>query len=65
MKETALYSAYKRLEKSGDIESFKSDNPINSRRTYYMIIDIGKKYYFTKVKEWDLTKDLIKNFISR
>ncbi|WP_282926176.1 PadR family transcriptional regulator [Helcococcus kunzii] len=63
MKETTLYSAFKRLEKSNYIESFKSENEDKSRRTYYRITDNGKKYYLEKTKEWDLTKQIIEKFI--
>lgn len=63
MKETTLYSAFKRLEKSNYIESFKSENEDKSRRTYYRITDNGKKYYLKKTKEWDLTKQIIEKFI--
>ena len=63
MKETTLYSAFKRLEKSNYIESFKSGKEDRSRRTYYRITDNGKKYYLEKTKEWDLTKQIIEKFI--
>ncbi|EHR34641.1 PadR family transcriptional regulator [Helcococcus kunzii] len=63
MKETTLYSAFKRLEKSNYIESFKSEKEDRSRRTYYRITDNGKKYYLEKTKEWDLTKQIIEKFI--
>lgn len=63
MKETTLYSAFKRLEKSDYIESFKDSNEENSRRTYYRITNSGKKYYSEKIEEWQLTKEIIEKFI--
>lgn len=63
MKETTLYSAFKRLEKSNYIESFKSEKEDRSRRTYYRITENGRNYYLEKTQEWDLTKQIIEKFI--
>lgn len=65
MKETTLYSAFKRLEKYGYISTFKNPESEKNRRTYYRITDSGKKYYDSKVDEWYLTKEIIENFIRR
>lgn len=63
MKETTLYSAFKRLESYEFIESFKDDKAENSRRTYYRITQKGLDYYNSKVSEWNLTKEIISKFI--
>jgi PadR family transcriptional regulator PadR len=34
------------------------------KRTYYRITDEGRKYYQEKCEEWQLTKEVIENFIS-
>lgn len=65
MKETTLYSAFKRLEKYGYISTFKKPESEKKRRTYYKITDSGKKYYDSKVDEWYLTKEIIDKFIRR
>lgn len=65
MKETTLYSAFKRLEKFNFIESYKDDQIENSRRTYYRMTKEGKKYYQSKVEEWQLTKEIINKFTGR
>jgi len=68
IKETTLYSAFTRMEKNGYIESFVADQDAEGngkKRTYYRITDAGKAYYEEKCKEWDLTKEVIEQFIER
>ncbi len=64
IKETTLYSAFTRLEKSGFVESFIDDSS-GKKRTYYRITDTGRQYYNSKCEEWDLTKEVIEHFIQR
>ncbi len=64
IKETTLYSAFTRLEKAGFVESFADDSS-GKKRTYYRITDLGRAYYKEKCEEWDLTKEVIENFIIR
>ena len=63
IKETTLYSAFTRMEKNGYVESFSSEENGGKRRTYYRITDSGREYYREKCDEWQLTKDVIGNFI--
>ena len=65
IKETTLYSAFTRMEKNGYIESFSSDENGGKRRTYYRITDLGRDYYKEKCEEWQLTKEVIENFIKK
>lgn len=65
MKETTLYSAFKRLENNGYIESFEGNETSGKKRTYYRINDHGLSYYQEKCIEWELTKVIIENFIRR
>ncbi|MCD7826074.1 MAG: PadR family transcriptional regulator [Clostridiaceae bacterium] len=66
IKETTLYSAFTRLEKNGFIESFSDQNAIRGkRRTYYRITDAGRQYYHEKCEEWNLTKEVVENFIQK
>lgn len=64
IKETTLYSAFTRMEKNGYIQSF-SDNDLTNgkRRTYYRITEVGRNYYQQKCEEWNLTKEVVENFI--
>ena len=43
--------------------SSSSDENGGKRRTYYRITDEGRQYYRDKCAEWQLTKDVIENFI--
>ncbi|NLW52976.1 MAG: helix-turn-helix transcriptional regulator [Tissierellia bacterium] len=65
MKETTLYSAFKRLENNGYIESFEGSETSGKKRTYYRINEKGRAYYDDKCREWELTKVIIENFIRR
>jgi len=63
MKETTLYSAFKRMEANGYIESFSGEETYGKPRTYYRITEEGKSYYREKCEEWKLTKEVIEKFI--
>ena len=63
IKETTLYSAFSRLEKNGYIQSFYKNETFGKRRTYYRITPAGVNYYKEKCKEWELTKEVINQFI--
>ena len=63
IKETTLYSALKRLETNGTIESYSSQKLEGKTRTYYQLTDKGRLYYWERVDEWALTKEVVENFI--
>lgn len=66
IKETTLYSAFTRMEKNGFIESFVADpDPEGNgkKRTYYRITEAGEQYYRDKCDEWQLTKEVVEQFI--
>ena len=63
IKETTLYSAFSRLEKSGYIESYSGNQTNGKKRTYYKICKKGIDYYKEKCKEWLITKDVIEKFV--
>ena len=63
MKETTLYSAFNRLEKSDLIQSYSSTETNGKPRTYYRITDLGRQIYHDKVTEWLDTKKVIDQFI--
>ncbi|MEK4947343.1 PadR family transcriptional regulator [Carnobacterium sp. FSL W8-0810] len=63
MKETTLYSAFNRLEKSDLIQSYSSTETNGKPRTYYRITDLGRQTYHDKVTEWLDTKKVIDQFI--
>ena len=63
IKETTLYSAFKRMETNGYIESFSGSETYGKARTYYKITQEGKMYYKEKCEEWEITKEVIEKFI--
>lgn len=65
MKETTLYSAFKRMESNGLIESYPGNETNGKPRTYYRITGKGRSYYREKCEEWKITQEVIEKFIVR
>ena len=63
IKETTLYSSFNRLEGNGFIEAFSRESEAGRRRTYYRISETGRSYYQEKCEEWELTKEVVNQFI--
>lgn len=59
LKETTLYSSYKRLEKNGYVESYWGDETQGGRRKYYHITEQGQKLYEQKLKDYEFTKKIL------
>ena len=52
LKETTLYSSYKRLEKEGCITAYWGDETQGGRRKYYRITDKGRQLYTKNRRDW-------------
>ena len=65
IKEATLYISLKRLEKKNFLEGYWNDNKGSGggRRRYYKITAEGKNFFSEKVKEWELLKSLLNNFM--
>jgi DNA-binding PadR family transcriptional regulator len=63
LKEATLYSAFRRLEEAGCIESYWGDEMTGARRRYYRITEIGREAYLSLKKEWKTAKELIDKLI--
>ncbi len=59
LKETTLYSSYKRLETSGFITSYWGDETQGGRRKYYQITELGRQLYIDKLKDYEFTKQIL------
>ena len=59
LKEATLYTAFRRLETSGYIDSYWGDENTGARRRYYSITLEGRKAYHHLKQEWDQSKVLI------
>lgn len=63
LKEATLYSAFKRLEENGYIESYWGNQQTGARRRYYKITEEGKKNYLRNKEDWKETKNIIDKII--
>lgn len=63
LKEATLYSAFRRLEKTGSIQSYWGDQASGARRRYYAITPVGRAILNTNRDEWKKSKDLIDRMI--
>lgn len=63
VKETTLYSAMRRLERSGAVESFAGDETNGRPRTYYRLTPSGVELYRDKIAEWRLASRIVPNFV--
>ena len=59
LKETTLYSSYKRLEKEGCINSYWGDETQGARRKYYHITEKGREVYRQNKLDWEFTQKII------
>ncbi len=63
LKEATLYSAFRRLEGAGLINSYWGDEAIGARRRYYSITAQGREQYSVSIAEWQEAKNLIDRLI--
>jgi DNA-binding PadR family transcriptional regulator len=63
LKEATLYSAFRRLEENGAIESYWGDETTGARRRYYRVTGRGRQLYGESVDEWHAAKALIDKLI--
>jgi len=59
LKETTLYSSYKRLEQEGCISSYWGDETQGARRRYYSLTDKGRQVYRQNMKDWEFTRKIL------
>lgn len=63
LKETTLYSSYKRLEKDGFITSYWGDETLGARRKYYHITEKGRELYYQNKIDWEFTQIILNNLL--
>lgn len=59
LKEATLYSAFRRLEQAGYIQSYWGNENTGARRRYYTITPEGRQAYRSRKAEWNNSKKLI------
>jgi DNA-binding PadR family transcriptional regulator len=63
LKETTLYSSYKRLEAEGCIISYWGDETQGARRKYYRITDKGRTVFEQNMRDWKFTQKIINDLL--
>jgi DNA-binding PadR family transcriptional regulator len=63
LKETTLYSSYKRLEADGYIVSYWGDETQGARRKYYRITDKGRRLYAQNLRDWKFTQKIVNELL--
>ena len=63
LKEATLYTAFKRLEEAGYIQSYWGDEATGARRRYYAITPEGREAYRRMMQEWEEASSMIEKLI--
>jgi DNA-binding PadR family transcriptional regulator len=63
LKETTLYSSYKRLEAEGCISSYWGDETQGARRKYYRITSKGRTVFEQNLRDWKFTQKIINDLL--
>ncbi|MDR2102867.1 MAG: PadR family transcriptional regulator [Treponema sp.] len=65
LKETTLYSSYKRLEQEGCISSYWGDETQGARRRYYRLTDKGRAVYEQNMRDWEFTQRILADLLEK
>ncbi|MDR2491641.1 MAG: PadR family transcriptional regulator [Spirochaetaceae bacterium] len=63
LKETTLYSSYKRLETDGCISSYWGDATQGARRKYYRITDKGRQLFTKNMQDWAFAQRILNTLL--
>ena len=59
LKEATLYSAFRRLEQAGFINTDWGDENVGARRRYYAVTGKGREAYESYKRDWEEAKQVI------
>ena len=62
-KEATLYTAFKRLEEAGFINSYWGNESTGARRRYYTVTRLGREHFERLKAEWLGSKNIIDKLI--
>lgn len=62
IKQTTLYTAVKRLQSQGLLDSYEDTSPSGKPRTYYELSADGHEQLGAKRAEWRSTRELVDHF---
>ncbi len=63
LKETTLYTTFRRLEKQGYVTSYWGNESSGPRRRYYSITGAGREYLQKRLLEWEEIKKLLNRLL--
>jgi DNA-binding PadR family transcriptional regulator len=63
LRETTLYSSYKRLEAEGCVVSYWGDETQGARRKYYRITKKGRQLFEKNLRDWQFTQKIINDLL--
>ncbi|MDR0878200.1 MAG: PadR family transcriptional regulator [Treponema sp.] len=63
LKETTLYSSYKRLEADGHIVSYWGDETQGARRKYYRVTGKGRLLFEQNLRDWKFTQKIVNELL--
>ena len=63
MKEATLYSTFRRLEETGQIEAYWGNEETGARRRYYRITEAGKKAHAEQIAAWNEAETIIRKLL--
>lgn len=63
LKEQSLYSAFRRLEARGYVQTYWGGESQGGRRRYYSITDAGREYFLKSQAEWQAVKKILDKLI--
>lgn len=63
LKEATLYTAFRRLEDSGQIQSYWGCEQTGARRRYYRVTELGRQAYRQQLLLWEETQKIIGKLI--
>lgn len=64
LKQPTLYSCLKRLEKLGNITSYKGGVSNGAQRVYYQLTEAGRQYLLLDQYQWEFSRTIINNLLS-
>ncbi|MBO9129519.1 PadR family transcriptional regulator [Bacillus sp. 165] len=59
LKESTMFSSFKRLENDGNVVSYWGNETQGGRRKYYRITEKGKETYAENKRKWDNAKRIL------
>lgn len=59
LKEATLYTAFRRLEETGNIRSYWGGEATGARRRYYCITELGRQTYRAQLAAWNEVRQIM------